>query len=154
MTETLEVAKKAQAKTTKGPPFGAIHRHGFVRVAAASPSASTGDVGFNVDRSLELARQADARGVDLAIFPELNISSYAIDDLLLQDAFLDTVEAGIARLAADSAALKTLLVVGAPLRRNGRLYNTGLASFPNPICPITANIMRKDGSPRASASRG
>jgi NAD+ synthase (glutamine-hydrolysing) len=121
------VAKKAEAKAKAAPPFGAIHRHGFVRVAAASPRASAGHVDFNVAETLELARQADARGVDLAVFPELNISSYAVDDLFLQDAFLDTVEAGIARLAEQSAGLKTVLVVGAPLRRSGRLYNTGLA---------------------------
>jgi len=108
-------------------PFASIHRHGFVRVAAASPRASTGDVAFNVDETLELARQADARGVDVAVFPELNISSYAVDDLHHQDAFLDAVEVGIGRLAKDSAALRTVLVVGAPLRRNGRLYNCGLA---------------------------
>ena len=46
--------------------------------------------------------RADARGVDLAVFPELGISSYAIDDLLLQDALLDAVEAAIARLVAAS----------------------------------------------------
>jgi len=115
---------KAQAKA---PQFGAIHRHGFVRVAAASPLASTGDVAFNVAETLKLAKEAAARGVDLAVFPELNISSYAVDDLFLQDAFLDSVEAGIARLARLSAKLRTVLVVGAPLRRNGRLYNTGLA---------------------------
>jgi NAD+ synthase (glutamine-hydrolysing) len=109
------------------PPFGAIHRHGFVRVATASPVASTGDIAFNVDQALALARAADARSVDLAVFPELNVSSYAVDDLFLQDAFLDAVEAGLIRLANDSAELKTVLIVGAPLRRNGRLYNTGVA---------------------------
>ncbi|MBV9884666.1 MAG: NAD(+) synthase, partial [Sphingomonadaceae bacterium] len=119
--EPGETKAKAQA------PFAAIHRHGFVRVAAASPRASAGDVAFNVDQTLELARQADARGVDLAIFPELNISSYAVDDLHLQDAFLDAVEAGVARLAQESEGLKTVLVVGAPVRRSGRVYNTGIA---------------------------
>jgi NAD+ synthase (glutamine-hydrolysing) len=120
---------KAEAETSAParPPFGAIHRHGFVRVAAASPRASAGDVAFNVEETLTLAREADARGVDLAVFPELNISSYAVDDLFLQDAFLDSVEAGIGRLARESADLGTVLVVGAPLRRNGRLYNTALA---------------------------
>ncbi|HEV2866857.1 MAG TPA: NAD(+) synthase [Allosphingosinicella sp.] len=108
-------------------PFAAIHRHGLVRVAAASPCASSGDVSFNVEQTLELARQANERGVDLAVFPELNISSYAVDDLHLQDAFLDAVEQGIGRLAEETAGLGTVLVVGAPLRRNGRLYNCGLA---------------------------
>jgi NAD+ synthase (glutamine-hydrolysing) len=116
-----------KAKKEAPPPFGAIHRHGFVRVAAASPAASAGDVAFNVDQIVALAREADGRGVDLAVFPELNISSYAVDDLHLQDAFLDAVEAGIARLCRETAELRTLLLVGAPLRRNGRLYNTGLA---------------------------
>jgi NAD+ synthase (glutamine-hydrolysing) len=111
----------------KGPPFGAIHRHGFVRVAAMSPRASVGDLALNVDETLALAREADARGVDLAVFPELNLSSYAVDDLHLQDAFLDQVEAGIARLAKEGAELKPVLLVGAPLRRNGRLYNCALA---------------------------
>ena len=114
------------AKVALEPPFGAIHRHGFVRVAAASPRASTGDVIFNVDETLKLAREADGAGVDLAVFPELNLSSYAIDDLFLQDAFLNAVEAGIARLCAQSKDLKPVLVVGAPIRRNGRLYNTAL----------------------------
>ena len=116
-----KAAKKARA------PFGAIHRHGFVRVAAASPPASAGDVAFNVGQTLALAKAADKKGVDLAVFPELNISSYAIDDLHLQDAFLDAVEAGIARLAKESAKLRTVLVIGAPVRRNGRLYNCGIA---------------------------
>jgi NAD+ synthase (glutamine-hydrolysing) len=107
----------------KKAPFGAIHRHGFVRVAAASPPASSGDIAFNVDQTIALARQATERGVDLAVFPELNISSYAVDDLHLQDAFLDQVEAGIGRLAKETAELGTVLVVGAPVRRNGRLYN-------------------------------
>lgn len=107
----------------KKAPFGAIHRHGFVRVAAASPAASAGDVAFNVDQTIALARRAAERGVDLAVFPELNISSYAVDDLHLQDAFLDQVEAGIGRLAKETAELGTVLLVGAPVRRNGRLYN-------------------------------
>jgi NAD+ synthase (glutamine-hydrolysing) len=108
-------------------PFESIHRHGFVRVAAASPCASAGDVAFNVDQTIALAREADGRGVDLAVFPELNISSYAVDDLHLQDAFLDAVEEGIARLCAETSEVRTVLLVGAPIRRNGRLYNCALA---------------------------
>ncbi|HEY1603981.1 MAG TPA: NAD(+) synthase [Allosphingosinicella sp.] len=107
-------------------PFAAIHRHGFVRVAAASPTGSSGDVTFNVDQALALARQADERRSDLVIFPELNISSYAVDDLHLQEAFLDAVEAGVARFRDESAKFGPAFVIGAPLRRNGRLYNTAL----------------------------
>jgi len=110
----------------KKAPFGAIHRHGFVRVAAATPIASVGDVRFNVKAALDLARQADGRGIDLVVYPELNISSYAIDDLLLQEAFLDAVEDGLAEFAKASAGLGPVFCLGAPLRRNGRLYNCGV----------------------------
>jgi NAD+ synthase (glutamine-hydrolysing) len=111
----------------KKPPFAAIHRHGFVRVAAATPIASTGDVAFNVKETVALARQGHERGCDLIVFPELNISSYAVDDLHLQEAFLDAVEQGIADLCKQTANLSPVLAVGAPLRRNGRLYNCALA---------------------------
>ncbi|HEX8193429.1 MAG TPA: NAD(+) synthase [Allosphingosinicella sp.] len=111
----------------KTAPFESIHRHGFVRVSAASPVGSVGDVTFNVDQAIALAEEADGKGVDLLVFPELNISSYAVDDLFLQEAFLDAVEDGIARFRDATAKLGPCFVIGAPLRRNGRLYNCGLA---------------------------
>jgi NAD+ synthase (glutamine-hydrolysing) len=111
----------------KKTPFEAIHRHGFVRVAAATPIASTGDVAFNVKETVGLAREGHERGIDLIVFPELNVSSYAVDDLHLQEAFLDAVEEGIAELCRQTADLSPVLAVGAPLRRNGRLYNCALA---------------------------
>src|SRR5579884_3071695 len=110
----------------KKAPFAAIHRHGFVRVAAASPTGSSGDVAFNVDRAIALAKAADERHCDLVIFPELNISSYSVDDLFLQEAFLDAAEAGVARFRDETANLGPVFVIGAPLRRNGRLYNCAL----------------------------
>jgi NAD+ synthase (glutamine-hydrolysing) len=107
-------------------PFEAIHRHGLVRTAAATPIASVGDVALNVAQTVELAREGQRRGVDLMVFPELNISSYAVDDLHLQEAFLDAVELGIAQVAGATADVSTVLCIGAPLRRNGRLYNCAL----------------------------
>lgn len=108
-------------------PFFSHHRQGFVRVAAATPRVRPGDPAFNTAEAISLARKADAQGCDLVVFPELGISAYAIDDLLLQDALLDAVEHGIGELVEASKALKPVLLVGAPIRRNGRLYNCALA---------------------------
>jgi NAD+ synthase (glutamine-hydrolysing) len=108
-------------------PFEAIHRHGYVRVASATPLASSGDVRFNLEQTIGLTKEADARGVDLLVFPELNLSSYAVDDLHLQEAFLDEVERAVGELCEATAELRPVLAVGAPIRRNGRLYNCGLA---------------------------
>src|SRR5262245_18173895 len=104
-------------------PFRSIHTHGFVRVGAGTPVASVGDVAANAAGIVDLARKADADGVDLLVLPELALSSYALDDLHLQDAQLDRVEAELAEIVAASAVLTPVLLVGAPLRRNGRLYN-------------------------------
>ena len=107
--------------------FHSIHTHGFVRAAVCTPAVIPGDPGFNTAETLRLAREGDAAGCDLMLFPELGISAYAIDDLFLQDAMLRRVEAEIGTLMAASAALKPVLIVGAPLAHNGRLYNCAVA---------------------------
>ncbi|MEO7170760.1 MAG: NAD(+) synthase, partial [Sphingomonas sp.] len=103
--------------------FHSIHAHGMVRVGSCTPRASAGDIAANTASHIELARQGDAAGADLLVFPELGITSYAIDDLHLQDAVQLATKAGLAALVAASARLKPVLVVGAALERNGRLYN-------------------------------
>ncbi|WP_250286078.1 MULTISPECIES: NAD(+) synthase [unclassified Frankia] len=107
--------------------FGSIHSHGLVRVAVAAPPVATADPARNAEGTIALARAAHADGVDVAVFPELGLSSYAIDDLHLQDALLDAVEEAVAAVREASRGLGPLLLVGAPLRRGGRLYNTALA---------------------------
>ncbi len=107
--------------------FHSIHTHGLVRSAVCTPAVIPGDPGFNTAETLRLAREGDAAGCDLMLFPELGISAYAIDDLFLQDAMLRRVEAEIGTLAAASAALKPVLIVGAPLAHNSRLYNCAVA---------------------------
>jgi NAD+ synthase (glutamine-hydrolysing) len=109
------------------PAFKSIHQHGMVRVAAATPHVATADPARNAEATIELARRGDAEGVDLIVFPELGLSSYAIDDLLLQDALLDAAERAVVAVRDASRDLAPVLLVGAPLRRNGRLYNTAIA---------------------------
>ncbi|MFZ2871033.1 NAD(+) synthase [Zavarzinia sp.] len=106
--------------------FASLYAHDFVRIASCVPRAAVGNPGFAVDETLKLARAGDAAGTAVLLFPELGLSSYAIDDLLFQDAMLDAVEAAIARLVDESKALLPVLVVGAPLRSAGRLYNTAV----------------------------
>ncbi|WP_310596162.1 NAD(+) synthase [Sphingomonas sp.] len=107
--------------------FASIHRHGMVRVAAATPRASVGDVAATVAAAVALARDADARGVDLVVFPELNLTSYALDDLHLQSAQQRASAEAVVAFARETAALAPLLLVGAALERNGRLYNCAIA---------------------------
>ncbi len=104
-------------------PFYAIHTHGLIRVAAATPRASVGDTAANAAATIALATQADAQHVDLVVFPELNLTSYALDDLHLQTAQQRATLAAIDSVVAASATLRPVLLVGAALVRAGRLYN-------------------------------
>ncbi len=106
--------------------FFSHHRQGFVRVAACTPRIHVGDPRANARETLALMQQGDARHVDLMVYPELGLSAYAIDDLHLQDALLDGVEAAIASLVEASRSLHGVHIVGAPVRRNQRLYNCGV----------------------------
>ena len=107
--------------------FHSLYSHGFLRLGAAVPKVVVADPATNVAETLKLARQAHVRRAALVVFPELGLSAYAIDDLLLQDALLDAVETAIGELAEASKALFPVLIVGAPLRSQGRLYNCAVA---------------------------
>ncbi len=108
-------------------PFFSLHRHGMIRAGVCTPSVVVADPAANAAAAIELARKGDAEGADLLVFPELNVSTYAIDDLHLQDAIVDATEAGLAAIVEASAKLKPVLLVGAAVRRNGRLYNCAVA---------------------------
>lgn len=108
---------------TEAHPFFDMHTHGFVRVATATPCTRTADVAYNTAGVLAEATKAHAAHVDLVVFPELTLSSYAIDDLLLQHALLERVEQALAEVVAASADLTPVLVLGAPLKRGDKLYN-------------------------------
>ncbi|MFG1301541.1 NAD(+) synthase [Xanthobacter sp. V3C-3] len=106
--------------------FRCLYRHGFLRIAACVPRATVADPAFATARTLELARQGHEEGIAVMLFPELGLSSYAIDDLLFQTPLLDAVEAAVGEIADAARDLDPVLVVGAPLRHAGRLFNTGI----------------------------
>ena len=107
--------------------FHSLYSHGFLRLGAAVPQVVTADPKTNLAETLKLARQADTRRAALVVFPELGLSAYAIDDLLMQDALLDAVETAIGELVEASRTLFPVIIVGAPLRHRGRLYNCAVA---------------------------
>ena len=109
--------------------FNSIYSHGFVRVAVCVPHVRVADPEFNAAHTVALASQASDAGAAVALFPELGISSYAIDDLLQQEALLEGVLAGISRLAEESRLLTPVLLVGAPLRFEKRLFNCAVVIY-------------------------
>ena len=112
-----------KAAPNANPSFYSIYAHGFVRAAVASPRVQVADPAYNLARTLEMAQAADGRSAALLALPELGLSAYAIDDLLMQEPLLDGVEAALAALIDASAALGLVVIAGGPARWRGRLYN-------------------------------
>ena len=107
--------------------FHSLYRHGFARVAACTTPCALADPRANAAAILEVAGRCDGDAAALAVFPELALSGYAIGDLLQQDALLGAVADAIARIVDQSRPLSCLLLLGAPVQHEGRLYNAALA---------------------------
>lgn len=102
-------------------------REGYFRVAAAVPEVNVADVDFNVSRIMAMARELDAEGVELAVFPEMSVTAYTCGDLFHQQTLLDAVADGIATLCEFTNGISTVIIVGAPMVVDGQLCNCGVA---------------------------
>jgi len=109
--------------------FYSIYSHNFIRVSACIPSLRVADPVFNVEQTLELARRASEVKASIALFPELGLSSYTADDLFHQQALLDAVINGIAQIVEASRELTPVLLIGAPLRFQGKLFNCAVVIY-------------------------
>ena len=106
--------------------FRSIYTHGFLRVAACTVETAIAEPARNAGSILAAARDCDRSGVGLAVFPELSVSGYALEDLFLQQALHDAVASGLDAIVEGSRGLMPVLVVGAPLHHRHRLYNTAV----------------------------
>src|SRR5689334_18857412 len=107
--------------------FNNLYAHGFVRAVTCSPKVSLGDPAANARETIELVRKADKTGAALAVFPELGLSGYTLDDLHMQAALLAAVRDGIGKIKAASKTLAPVIVVGAPLMVNGAVHGCAVA---------------------------
>src|SRR5436853_425400 len=103
--------------------FFNLYRHGFVRVAVATPRVRIGDPRHNADATLELMQQAARDKALLAVFPELGLSAYTCDDLFHQRTLIDAAENALAQILARTRNLPLAALVGLPVAVDGRLYN-------------------------------
>ena len=103
--------------------FRSAYDQGFARVAAVTLPVTLADPAANAAAVIARARRLGEEGVCLAVFPELGLTGYSIDDLLLSDVLLRETLAAIETIRAASAGFLPAIVVGAPLRVGGRLFN-------------------------------
>lgn len=104
-----------------------LRNYNYLRVFNASPEVRVADVEFNTQKIIELIKIAHNESADICLFPELAISSYSCNDLFFHSELLDAVEKGIKQICDESETVDALIVVGAPLRSSGRLFNCAVA---------------------------
>ncbi|MBV9469287.1 MAG: hypothetical protein JOZ57_08580, partial [Abitibacteriaceae bacterium] len=118
-------------------PFYSIYSHGFIRAAVCIPFVRVADPQYNVEQTIGLAQQASELNAAVALFPELGISAYSDEDLFHQDALLDATGEALRRLIEASRTLSPILLVGAPLRFEGKLFNCALIIYRGQVLGIT-----------------
>ncbi len=100
-----------------------LTKHGFIRVAVASPSLVLGHPGENREELRTMAEQAHKEGCRLIVFPELCVTGYSCADLFFQSSLRAAAIEQTVGLAADLEKIPIACVVGLPLEVDGRLYN-------------------------------
>lgn len=98
-------------------------KYGYVKVACAVPSMRVGDIAYNIEQIENVTIQAEGKGVEVIVFPELSVTGYTCQDLFRQQLLLDTVERGIMRLMEFTRKLDIIIIVGAPVPVGNLLLN-------------------------------
>ena len=116
-----EKKQEIYSRSTVDPIFS------YCRVAAVTPELKVGDVEKNAQSVLDALETYSVKRVKVLVFPELTLSGYTAGDLFYMDALLKSCEKYLVKIVDYSMNYDTLLFVGVPLARNGKLYNCAAA---------------------------
>lgn len=115
-------------------------KHGFLRVAAASPHIRLADCSYNAKQIINYIEIAEEKGVKLLVFPELCITGYTCGDLFLQDILLRQAMEEVDNIVKATQDKQLIAIVGFPYERHGRLYNTAAVLHRGKILGLVAKM--------------
>src|SRR5262245_20689659 len=110
-----------------GRSFFDLYAQNFARVSVAIPRVFLADPAANAAGIVRLYTQAAQAGSAIGLCPELSLSGYSLEDLHQQEALLRSVLLALAETRDATRAQPAILIVGAPLRLEGRLFNCAVA---------------------------
>src|SRR3546814_5941540 len=119
--------------------FSSAEAQCFARVAAGTIPVARADPRANAATVLAEARACHDEGVAVAVFPELCLTGYSVDDLFLQDVLLETVQEALGEIVEASLELLPVLVVGAPVVHGPRVLNCAVVIHRGPILAVSPN---------------
>ena len=104
-----------------------MKQFGLIRVAAAMPRVHVADPESNARLMLELLKEMASERPSIVVFPELSVTGYTCADLFGQNRLLDDAEKAVEAILAASMDIEPMIVIGAPVRHSGRLFNCAVA---------------------------
>lgn len=102
-------------------------KQGFVKVAAVTPQIKVADPQYNAERIKERLSEAYEKGAKVIVFPELCLTGYTCCDLFLQELLLEEALRQLMGLAEFTEGHDSLVFVGLPFEKDGKLYNVAAA---------------------------
>ncbi|MFW6678246.1 NAD(+) synthase [Lacrimispora sp. AGF001] len=102
-------------------------KHGYIRVAAATPDVKVADPQFNRENIVRLIREGIESNTKIMVFPELCLTAYTCADLFGQDALLTKAKEELKVIVKETQGSDLLAFIGLPWERDGKLYNTAAA---------------------------
>lgn len=98
-------------------------KYGYVKVAAAIPTVKVADCVFNASQTEKQILEADEKGVQIIVFPELNLTAYSCGDLFGQRLLLEQAEMALMQVMNNTRQLDIISIVGMPVLLNSSLLN-------------------------------
>lgn len=98
-------------------------QNGYIKVAAAIPSVKVADCAYNIKQIETLIAQAEGRGVEIIVFPELSITAYTCQDLFKQTLLVEQAEASLLMLLDFTRTFDIISIIGLPVVIGNALYN-------------------------------
>lgn len=100
--------------------------YGFIRVAAAVPQIKVADPEYNAEQIILLIKEAEKKGAELVVFPELSLTSATCGDLFLRKKLIDSAENALFGILAACGDNTPLIVLGMPVAAGDNIYNAAV----------------------------
>ncbi|MBQ8816185.1 MAG: NAD(+) synthase, partial [Lachnospiraceae bacterium] len=104
-------------------------KHGFIKVAAATPKIRVADTKFNTGAIIAKISEAYKQEARIIVLPELCITGYTCQDLFSQELLIAGALEGLRNIKKATADMEALIFVGLPIEKSGKLYNVAAVLF-------------------------
>ncbi len=98
-------------------------KHGFLKVACATPKIKVADCTYNVNELINIAKEANGQRVKVLVFPELCITSYSCADMFFSNVLLDSSYKALVHYIEQTKEYDMLSIVGLPMFYENKIYN-------------------------------